>query len=306
MKTHDSTVSPAWGFHAALRLWRIVLAVWIVPLLLAIPGWLIARGFLGRLLGAVPFTSAAHADLPLILMQGLHRAGPALSAWVVTAMLALWAWAVAWRAGVATWHAWGTGRPVRLGEILGYGVLRWWRYVRLSLTALAGLIVLGAAVTVPLFLAARSARQHLAETRMVNFQLAAIGLALLVVWICWSATLRGAWELARPERRSAAIAWFRGLTGTFRQPIRSFGTVLLWGVAGKTLTVAPFLFKLHVPAMRGTPGGVAATLILTLLAAFCWVALYLSFAPVSGLIPQAEEEEAPAATEPPSTEKAAA
>ncbi len=294
MSVHDTTVSPAWGFHNALRLWRVVLAVWIVPLVLAVPGWMIAHGFLGRVLGSLPTSAGAQADLPLILMQAVHTAGPALAVWIVTALAALWAWTVAWHAGVASWGVWATGRPVRLGEIAGYGVLRWWRYARLSLTALAGLVLLGTGVTVPLFAAAHAARRHLAETRMVNLELAAIGLAIIVSWICWTATLRGAWELARPNRRSAVVAWLRGFGGVFRQPVRSLGTVLLWGVAGEVFTVAPVLLKLHVQAMRGTPGGLAAGVLLALLAAFCWVALYLSFAPVSGLIMQAEEEKAPA------------
>ncbi len=290
MKVDDITVSPACGARHALRLWRVVLAVWIVPLLLAVPGWMIAQGFLGRILGSVPASASVSADVPLIVMEGLHTAGPALLSWIVVSLLALWAWTVAWHAGVASWGVWGAGRPARLGEIAGYGVMRWWRYARLSLTALAGLVVLGAVVTVPLLAAAHAARLRLAETRMVDLQLIAIALALVVSWFCWTATLRGAWELARPGRRSAAYAWLLGLWGAFRQPIRSLGTVLLWGCAGEVLTVAPVLVKLHVAAMRGTAGGFLLDGLLALLAAFCWVALFLSFAPVAGLMLRRREE----------------
>ncbi len=292
MRYLEPTVSPRFGLAAGLRLWRLVLAVWIVPVFLAMPVLMMVRGSFGRALAAAPETAAGRADVPLVVMQGLHRIGPALGAGVLGLIIGLWAWTVLWHAGTVGWEVWARGRPVRLGEIVGHGLLGWWRYARLSLAALAGLAVLAGVLCGPLLAAALAARRSMAEVRMMNLQLAAVVLGGVVLWICWSATLRGAWELAVPGRRSAALAWVRGLAGTFRQPVRSLGTVFLWATAGKVLTLAPVVFALRLPALRGAPGA-ALGLVFGLVAAFCWVALFLSFAPVSGMIPEpaGEDEE---------------
>lgn len=292
MKSAKQMVSPLWGFAAAARLWRLVLAVWLVPLLLMLPAYLIARSGLAAALGSVPVDRAASADVPLIVIQALSRFGPSLAVAVLVAVPLLWAWMVLWTAGAVGWQVWATGRPVRLGEILGYGMLRWWRYARLSITAFVALLVLVGGACAPFFLAAAAAKKRLQEVRMVNLQLAGLALGGVLLWILWSATVRGAWELARPERRSAALAWWRGLSGTFREPVRSLGTILLWATVGKILTLAPAVLDLRFSALRGSPGGVLLGLVLVLGAAFCWVALLLSFAPVSGLVlPAAEEQE---------------
>ena len=96
-------------------------------------------------------------------------------------------------------------------------------------------------------------------------------LTAVVLLGCWLATLRGAWLLGESGRRSAVVAWLRGFGATLRQPIRSLLTLVLWAVPGFALLALPVLVE-----------GPAAGLVLLLAwlgSAFCWVALYLSFAP---------------------------
>ncbi|MCG6962911.1 MAG: hypothetical protein LJE95_06525 [Acidobacteria bacterium] len=291
MSKENHTVSVRFGAKKAIEMWRLVAAVWLVPLVLGAPLVLAVRRSLGSMLGPVPMTGAAPGDVGLILMWGLSRIGPWLGVGVVSFLAVLWAWGVMWHAGTTGWIAWSSGRPVRLGEVVGLGVLAWWRYARLALTAIAGTVALVAVVCSPFQLMARAARTHLAETRMVNLQLAALALGGLVVWIVWAATLRGAWVLADPQRRSSALAWLQGLAGTLRDPLRSLGCVLAWGVPVKLLVLAPLMLGFDLRVLAGTFLGLVTGLVLGLLRAYCIVALFLSFAPTSGLLTQPESDE---------------
>jgi len=299
MSEARNRVSLRYGARQAIQMWRLVAAVWLVPMVLGAPVVIAARRALAPMLGPIPMGGAAPGDVGLVLMWGLSRFGALLGIGIVSFLAAMWAWGVLWHAGATGWLAWATGRRLRVGEVVGLGVLRWWRYARLALTAVAGAVVLIAAACLPLQLLARAARRHLAETRMVNLQLASLVLAGLLLWIVWTATLRGAWVLANPQRRSAALAWLEGLTGTLRDPLRSLGCVLAWGVSVKLLVLAPLLLGINVRVFAGTFLGVVTALVLGLVRAYCIVALFLSFAPVSGLIVEAEPDEEPEVTEEP-------
>lgn len=291
MSEANLKVSLRYGAKQAFAMWRLVVAVWLVPLVLGVPLVIAVRRGLASMLGPVPMTGAAPGDVGLILMWGLSRIGTLLGVGVVSFLVVAWAWGVLWHAGTTGWLAWSSGRPVRFGEVIGLGVLRWWRYARLALTAIIGTVALVAAVCSPLQLMARAARTHMAETRMVNLQLASLMLAGLLVWIVWASTLRGAWVLADPQRRSAVLAWLEGLAGTLRDPLRSLGCVLAWGISVKLLVVAPLVLGVRLQVFAGTAPGVAAGLVLGLLRAYCVVALFLSFAPISGLVAKAETED---------------
>jgi hypothetical protein len=64
MRYLEPTVSPRFGLAAGLRLWRLVLAVWIVPVFLAMPVLMMVRGSFGRALAAAPETAAGRAESP--------------------------------------------------------------------------------------------------------------------------------------------------------------------------------------------------------------------------------------------------
>lgn len=282
-------VSPTVGVALARRLWRLVLAVWLVPVALAVPAVMIYQRAVGSSLARLPADTGG--DAALVLFDGLRKAGPGLGLAIVAALLLHWLWTVVWHAGVTGWLVWSAGRPVRLGEIVGLGLLRFWRYMRLALTAAAGTAVLLAVVCGPLVVLSGAARRQLAEVRMLNLRIAAIVFGGLLLWLCWTATLRGAWLLADPGRRSAALAWASGLADAVRDPLRSLGTVLLWGGLGKLFLLAPLVLGFLFDGLAGTTAGLLLGHLCALLAAGCWVILFLSFAPVSGLLLMDEEDE---------------
>jgi len=288
-----SKVSPLFGLRRALTLWRLVLVVWAVSAAISLLPLFVVRGELARLLGPIPIDGAAPGDGQLVVMWGLSRVGSALGPSILMALVLLAFFTILWHAGATGWQLWRSGESARVGEILGLGLLRWWRYARLALTALAGALLLMPALSAPFFLLAKKAAKDLAETRMVNLQLAGMVMLTLLLWIIWAATLRGAWELAHPRRRSAALAWLHGLAGALRSPFGSLGTVLLWGLAGKLLALTPLVSGLAHRGFGGTPAWFALAVLSHLAAAFCWVALFFSFAPVCSLVDPSLREERP-------------
>ncbi len=291
MKQSISTVSPLFGLRRAATLWRLVLVVWVATAALSLVPLFVTGGALAKFLGPIPLDGAAPGDVPLVVMWGLHQVGPVLGPSILIALVLVMAFTILWHAGATGWQLWHSGERVRAADILGMGVVRWWRYARLALTALMGTLVLAAGLSAPFFLLAKRAAKALAEARMVNLQFAGLAVITLVLWIGWSATLRGAWELAHPRRRSAAMAWLQGLLGTFRSPLSSLGTLFLWGMLGKLLSLTPLMAGLMHRGFGGTPGWFCLAVVSHLAAAFCWVALFFSFAPVCPLIdPNAREE----------------
>jgi len=96
-------------------------------------------------------------------------------------------------------------------------------------------------------------------------------MTVLATVLVWLATLRGAWLLGDPIRRSAVAAWVRGLSSVLRQPLRSILPFLVWAVPGFTLLVLPLIYD--------GPAATVFLLIAWLVSSFCWVALHLSYAP---------------------------
>jgi len=275
--------SSRWGLAQARRLWRLVLAVWLVSLAAYLPALLVFFGASGAALGELPGDSASIApgDVALLLGPALAKVLRPLMLAFLSGCVALWAWTVLWHAGVVNWALWASGRRVRLGEVLGLGMVSWWRYARLSATALAVMVAAWLVVWAPTWSAVSSARGAMAEGRMVVLLGFGIVLTKLVGLVVWAATLRGAWLLGMPERRSVVVAWLLGLVGSFQTPLATFGTLLLWTVPVLWLSLLPLLI-----GMWG--GGGPQLLLLGQLAAatraFCWVGLFMSFAPVSGLV----------------------
>jgi len=170
------------------------------------------------------------------------------------------------RAAVVRWWLADPARRVRLAELVRGGVSRWWRYLRLSLTAVAVVAGLLAALWLSLkWLAGTSSGAlgpALAAAAVVSAAVLAAG---------WSAALHGAWLLGAGGRRSAVMAWLRGLGRSLRRPWTAFAPLLLWAVPGFALPLAPLL----IDSAAALP-----LLVLTmLLGALCRLALFLSYAP---------------------------
>ncbi len=285
--------SPGLGARGGLRHWKLVVAVWVVPLGAFLPLKLLLSGRLADELSRLPAEGVTlpAGDLALILRHALAGSGPQLVSTLLLGLAVVWAWTLLWHGGVVAWSVWSAGGPPRLAEVLGLGVAWWWRMLRLSLTALAALLVGLTAVWLVLLALAPSSWDELVDGGLVP--LVAIGLAVSAVLrlVVFSATLRGAWLLARPTARSSVLAWLAGVGGALRHPVASVGTLLLWLVPGIALGMVPLSAGWLSPALRGGLPGAAVLTAAGLVRAYCWVALFCSFAPVSGLVGVAAGED---------------
>ena len=90
--------------------------------------------------------------------------------------------------------------------------------------------------------------------------------------------------LGQSHRRSAVLAWLAGLWETIRQPVRSLATLLVWVAPGLAVVVAPMILGWRFEILRGTIPSAVLGAVAGLVVAFCWVGLFLSFAPVTGLM----------------------
>lgn len=258
----------------AIALWRLVLAVFFVSVVAAAPLQLVVWAATGETLAAMPSDGLPAGELALVLIECLKPVWAPLLLALVTARLGLWAWTVLWHAGVVRWFVYSGRRDVRLAELLSRGLMGWWRWARLGLTAVAA-VVLGVVVLV--------AGHGLLEERASAAALyGAVGLGLVWFILCRLATLYGAWALGEANRRSAVLAWVAGLRAAVTRPIRSLLTLAAWAVPGIAAAIMPLAVGWQFEVLRGPVAGTLIGLAAGLVAAFCWVALFLSFAPMTG------------------------
>jgi hypothetical protein len=263
--------SPVAGFRLALRLHKLVLAAWLVSIAVFLPAQLIVDFAAGPALANLPEGGPAPGDTLLIFFELLRPIAIPLALAVILGCVTLVAWSILWHAGTVRWWLGAGAARVRLSEILGHGVVWWWRYARLAVAA--GLVTAATltAVWLPVRTALRGEGFASTAGRAAALVVAAIAVSLIVVAVFWIATLRGGWVLGESGRRSALVAWLRGLGATLRRPLRSVLPMLVWGVPGLLFLAVP----LFVSGVLAGPALMAATLA----AAMCWVACYLSYAP---------------------------
>lgn len=280
--------SVAFGLSAAARLWRLVVAVWLASIAVFVPAravvWLIG----GETVGSLPAEGLPAGELALIALELLRPTWPAVVVAVLSGCVALWAWTVLWHAGVVRWLLLSGRDEVRLAEVLGHGLIGWWRWARLALLSAA---VLAAVAVVLWQLPVAAAGRALEGGRQgVFLAWAAVTLAagLATAVAVWLATLRGAWLLGLGVRRSAVLAWLGGLGGSLRQPLRSLAALVVWAAPGLAVTTLPLFLGWRFEVLRGGLPGALLEVASGLAAAFCWVALFCSFAPVSPAAPTVE------------------
>ena len=271
--------SPVSGFGLALRFRRLVLAVWLVSMAVFLPAQAVVQLATESVRANLPAGNLPQGDDLLILVELLRPVAALLALAILAGLAALWAWSVLWHGGVVRWLSWAGAVPVRLAEVLGHGLVWWWRYARLALTAVVMTALLLAAVWLPLRLGLRTVDAVGAGGRAIGLLRFGAVATLVVMALCWLAAMRGAWLLGESGRRSAVVAWLRGLGGTLRRPFRSAYTLLVWVVPGLALLALPLLPDAWMGALRN--GGLDGVVVLlaTLGAAFCWAGLFLSFAP---------------------------
>jgi hypothetical protein len=273
-------------------MWRLVVACWLVSYAVFLPAVWVVGGAASEALGDLPSNLEAipDGDRELILLDALRQIRDPLRLAVVSGLITLWMWTVLWHAGVVNWALWTGGRRVRLGEVLGLGMVSWLRYARLSLTAAATLLLAMTALWYPLMIALDECHRSVAEQRAVLLVVGGVGLSTMVALVGWAATLHAAWLLGLPERRSVVLAWLRGLLTVLRTPVRSLASVMLWVLPAVLISVVPLLVGLNFDELRGgwwipVLGQVAAGV-----RAFCWVGLFVTFAPVTGLVGIEDED----------------
>jgi hypothetical protein len=263
-----------------------VLAVWFLFWLAVAPALLLLRQTVVPGLASLPSgpDEVPAGDVALIVLEAAREAAGPLAFAVLSGLVLLWAWTVLWHAGVVVWTLRATAGRSRLGELLGPGLAAWWRYARLSATALVALALAGAAITLPLWWGAGRAYAAMAEHRLlllIGIWVVAAKLAAIAVWL---ATLHGAWLLGLPGRRSAVAAWLRGLQVAVHRPLASLWTLLFWVVTALLVSVVAPLLGAAFAGLRGGLLLCAVGLLASLARAFCWVGLFCSFAPVTGVV----------------------
>jgi hypothetical protein len=263
--------SAAAGFGLALRLHKLVLAAWLVSIAVFLPAQLTVDIATGPARAHLPAGNLAAGDGLLIFFELLRPLAVPLAVMLAIGWLTLVAWSILWHAGTVRWWLGAGAARVRLSEILGHGVVWWWRYARLAAVAAGITALTQAAVWYPVSNVVRTAGPATSADRLGLLLLAGCFVSLVGLVVFWLATLRAGWMLGESGRRSAVVAWLRGLGGTLRRPVRSLLPLLVWGLPGLLFLMVPLL----IDGALAVPGLMAAALA----AAFCWVALYLSFAP---------------------------
>ncbi len=268
MTEHPSATA---GFRLALRLHKLVLAAWLVSIAVFLPAQLMVDFATGRARANLPEGGPAPDDGLLILFEFLRPIAVPLAIALILGCVTLVAWSILWHAGTVRWWLGAGAARVRLSEILGHGVVWWWRYARLAAVHAVVTAATLAAVWLPVADAVHDGGPETTARRAGLLLLAAVVFSLIALAVFWVATLRGGWLLGESGRRSALVAWLRGFGATLRRPLRSVLPMLVWGVPGLVLLALPLVVE-----------GVPATPVLavaSLAAAGCWVALYLSYAP---------------------------
>ena len=282
--------SPRRGWQLTRRLWRLVFAVCAASWLAITPALLLLRQVVVPGLASLPSGrgEVPEGDVALIVLEAVRGPARPLAFAVLSGLVLLWAWTVLWHAGVVAWTLRADAGRARLGELLGPGVAAWWRYARLSATALVALALAGAALGLPLWWGAGRAYAALAERRLIVLLAAgAAGFALAAI-VVWLATLHASWLLGLPERRSAVLAWLRGLRLALRRPLASLWAWLVWVVPALLVSAVVPLLGVAFEGLGGGPLLAVLGLLASLARAFCWAGLFCSFSPATGVVGGAE------------------
>lgn len=278
--------APSWtfGLRKSAALWRVVVMVFLVSILVFVPARLVLFTAVGGTLANLPGGDLPDGEITLILIELLRPVWPSLALAFLSGCFALWAWTVLWHAGLVRWFFYSGKNDIRLAEVLSRGLFGWWRWARLGLTSVMVLVLVHSAVGMAFVKLKERAADLADDSRLGIYLETGIVLYLAAAALFWVATLRGAWLLGQSHRRSAVLAWLAGLWGTIRQPVRSLSTLLVWVVPGLAAVVAPTILGWRFEIFRGTIPSAVLGVAGGLITAFCFVGLFLSFAPVTGLV----------------------
>jgi hypothetical protein len=270
------------GFRQARRFWKLVVASWLGGLVLQLPSQIVVHRGIAAGWRHLPLHTMPQGEIALILCRDLADWMAPLLALTALSLVGCWLWTVLWHAGVVSWHVWVGGRVVRLGEVLGLGVSAWLRYLRLSVTAGSALLLGVVLIWVSLGYWLYGAWQEQDGFRLLTLLGLGFGFSVLAAIFSWAAVLWGAWLLGMPGSRSAAVAWWHGLVSTWRHPMVTFSCLGRWLFVAGAAALLPVLLPWQLATLRGPISSFVTGAAGGLALAYCWVGLFLSFAPVSG------------------------
>lgn len=252
------------GFRLAARLHRLVAAVWLAWLALFAPALAIVQAVAGPAWTSRPAGGSTGGEDLVVFFEIMRPIAMPLAVALVFAVLLLIGWCVLWHAGAVRWWLLPDTDEARVAQILGHGLPEWWRFARIALLAIGLQVIAAVAPWLPLM----AEVEHRFLLPLLVFGSVLTAVATILVWL---ATFRGGWLLGEPGRRSAVVAWVRGLGLAVRQPVRSVMPLLVWALPGLVLLAVPILYDGPAPTLFW--------LAAWLLAAFCMVALFMSYAP---------------------------
>jgi hypothetical protein len=245
--------------------------VWLVCVAIFLPAHLIVLAATAATFADLPARDLPTGDELLIMVELIRPVVVPLAIALISGLLAFVAWAELWHGGTVRWWMGAGAARVRLAEILGHGVVWWWRYMRLAMIAGLAAAAALAMVWLPIRRLVGGTEPAAAGRGAALLLAAGLALSVLVILVDWLATLRASWLLGESGRSSAAVAWFRGLVAAVREPVSSLLPVVVWGIPAIVMLVLPVLVEASIATV--------AMPLCWLAAAFCWVALFVSYAP---------------------------
>ncbi|MCP4899033.1 MAG: hypothetical protein GY906_18845 [bacterium] len=293
MVKRSNAPSVKFGLRQARILRKYAVAVWLVSFVVILPAMSVARFAVWRASVDLPQSGV---DLPpgeelLISVQALDSVIEPLGIAIVFGLLGHWLWTILWHAGAVQWLTWNNALPVRLGQIVGLGILSFLRYFKLSLTALFAGAVSLALVWSPIWLLGSRAYGAMNERVIIVVFGCGVMLSAMLIITIWTVTMRAAWCLGEVGAQSVLRTWLREVLATLRSPWLSLVPLLLLGSVALFCAVLPFALGWLFEPFSGGPVGALTTGALSLLQAFCWLALFLSYAPVSSAVMIAPDED---------------
>lgn len=252
------------GFRRTARLHRLVMTVWLVALTIFLPALLVVGSAAEPIRAQLPLDRLSAEEELLIFFEIMRPVALPIGVAVAFGLLLAFAWWILWRAGTVRWWLNPDTDELRLVQILAAGLVSWWRWMRLALITVFFMAV---AVTLPWL----PLRLEVEARFLMPLLILGLVLTFVMAGLVWLGALRGAWMLGETGRRSALVAWARGLLASLRQPLRSLLPLLVWAVPGLGLLVLPLIYD--------GPAAMLFLVVAWLLSTFCWVALHLSYAP---------------------------
>jgi hypothetical protein len=196
--------SAAFGAREVRRFALVAVAAWLADIAAMIPAWLVLVSAISSPLGRLPndLGSLPPGELAVIVRAALAGMAKPLQVALAAGVVLLWSWRVLWRAGMAWWRVWAGERNVRIGELLGLGLTRWWPVARVHLVGLAVAGTAAVTIATGALMGVFQAWASMAERRLVAVVIVGVTAVVLVLAVGRAATLAGVWRLTRPDRRS--------------------------------------------------------------------------------------------------------